>query len=154
MIKKPMSFTMNQDPEKTMKGITVRLSAFPLEEYLSSEQFSRFCREHDLGDAWKEYLELSEDRPELYGKAVKENAFVKFLLHIFHGRPGEFPRLFTLLLSGFSREISRELPVNDLKKDVHLLGYSRKEIDHAFSNLRENVKDHRSSPDHSHCRTR
>jgi hypothetical protein len=144
---------MKQDPETTMKAMTARLSALPLEEYLSSELFVRFCREQDLGDTWKEYLELSEDRPDLYGKAVKENAFVKFLLHIFHGRPGEFPGLFTLFLSGFSRELSRELPVNDLKKDVHLLGYSRKEIDHAFSNLMENMKDHRGSPDPSHCRT-
>jgi hypothetical protein len=136
---------MQPDSEKIIRGMTARLSAFPLEEYLASESFLRFCREHDLGDTWREYLEVSEDRPELYGNAVKEHAFGKFLLHIFHGRPDEFPELFTLFLSGFSREISRELPVNELKRDMKILGYSRKETDHAFSDLTEKVKDHRRS---------
>jgi hypothetical protein len=136
---------MPQDPEATMKGLTARLAEFPLEAYLSSERFARFCTDYDLGDAWKEYLEVSGDRPELYGNAVKENALGKFLLHIFRGRPDEFLELFIRFLSGFSREITRELPVNDLKKDLHLLGYSRTSIDLAFTHLEADVKDRRRS---------
>jgi hypothetical protein len=127
---------MQPDTETTIREMTARLSAFPLEEYLSSESFLAFCRDHDLGDTWREFLELAEDRPDLYGNRVKENALVKFLVHIFHGRPREFPNVFTRLLTSFSREISRPLPLAGLNGDLQRLGYSQTEVDYAFSCLK------------------
>jgi hypothetical protein len=124
---------MQPDTEKIIRGMTARLSAFPLEEYLSSESFRRFCQEHDLEDTWREFLEVSEDRPDLYGNRVKENALVKFLVHIFHGRPGEFPKVFARLLISFSREISQTLPLAGLNEDLQRLGYSQ--TDCAFNHL-------------------
>jgi hypothetical protein len=126
---------MPHDTEKTMKDLAAPLWAFPLEDYLASEHFLLFCREHNLEDPWKEYLELSRDIPELYGSAVIKNAFVRFLHHIFHNRPNEFPALFTRLLRDFSRGISCVLPVDNLKSDLMHLGYSHLEIDNAFSCL-------------------
>ena len=119
---------MPQDTEKTMKELAARLWEFPIEEYLSSENFLRFCRQYDLEDHWKEYLELSRDIPELYGSAVIKNAFVRFLHHIYSSRPDEFPSLFAILVRDFSGGISCALPVDDLKSDLLHLGYSRQEI--------------------------
>jgi hypothetical protein len=89
-----------------------------------------------LCDAWKEYLVLSQDKPDLYGSAVTKNAFVLFLNHIVHSRPEEFPELFSLFLIDFSQVISCVLPFDDLKKDLIELGYSETEIDNKFSNVK------------------
>jgi hypothetical protein len=127
---------MPQDTKKTIKRLTAQLFTYPIEDYLSSENFSIFCSEHDLEDAWKEKLESSRDRPDLYGNTVIKNAFVLFLHHIFHCRPKEFLELFTHFLIGFSQEISQVLPVNDLKKDLVYLGYSIEEVNIEFSTMK------------------
>lgn len=131
---------MPQDTKKTIKELTARLWAFPIEEYLSSENFSLFCRQHDLGDAWSEYLELSRDMPDLYGTTVIKNAFVLFLHHIFHSRPKEFPALLSSILLDFSRGISCVLPLDDLKSDLMQLGYSEHETEHAFFGVKADGK--------------
>jgi hypothetical protein len=132
---------MPPDTEKTIKRLAAHLFSFPLEKYLFSEDFFGFLQEYDLGDAWNEYLVFSQDRPDLYGDAVTKNAFGLFLHHIFHSRPGEFLPLFTCFIIGFSQAISQALPVDDLKKDLMVLGYSDEDIDNEFSNLKANVKD-------------
>ena len=132
---------MPPDTEKTIKRLAVHLFSFPLEEYLFSADFFSFLQEYDLGDAWKEYLVFSQDKPDLYGGAVTKNAFGLFLHHIFHSRPGEFLQLFTCFLIGFEHAISQALPVDDLKKDLTALGYSDEDIDKEFSKMKANVKD-------------
>lgn len=127
---------MPRDTEKILKRLAARLFTLPVEDYLTSEKFSDFCRKYDLCDAWKEYLVLSQDKPDLYGSAVTKNAFVLFLHHIVHSRPEEFPELFSLLLIDFSQVISCVLPFDDLKKDLMELGYSETEIDNKFSNVK------------------
>ena len=127
---------MPGDTKKILKRLAARLFTLPLEEYLMSEKFSEFCRNYDLCDAWKEYLVLSQDTPELYGSAVTKNAFVLFLHHIFHRRPEEFPELFSLFLIDFSQGVSCVLPFDDLKKDLLQLGYPEREIDNALSNTK------------------
>jgi hypothetical protein len=127
---------MPRDTKKTLKRLAARLFTLPVEDYLTSEKFSDFCRKYDLGDAWKEYLVLSRDKPDLYGSAVTKNAFVLFLHHIFHSRTKEFPELFSLFLDDFSQEISCVVPFDDLKKDLMHLGYSEIEIDTPFSNVK------------------
>ena len=81
---------MPPNTKKTIERITALLYTLPLDDYLSSENFFCYLREHGLFDAWKEYLEISQDRPELYGGAVKKNAFTLFFHHILHRRPGDF----------------------------------------------------------------
>ncbi len=136
---------MPRDTEGTIRRLASQLFAFPVEDYLASEQFSAFCRDHDLVDAWKEHLESSHDnRPDLYGRDVIKNAFVLFLHHIFHTRPGDFLPLFTRFLIDLSPGICQALPLNDLKKDLTLLGYPESVIDTGFSILKEDGADHRN----------
>src|SRR5665647_46221 len=119
---------MHQDTKKTIKRLAARLFTLPIGNYLVSENFSLFCRQHDLEDLWKEYRVLSRDRPELYGHFVIKNAFVRLLCHIFHSRPDEFLEVVTHFLSSFSQEISDPLPFDDLKKDLMDLGYSDRDL--------------------------
>jgi hypothetical protein len=135
---------MPQDTKKTIKRLTARLFTLPIEDYLSSENFSLFCKEHDLVDAWQEKLEFSRDIPSLYGGAVIKNALVLFLQHIFHCRPNEFLNLFTHFLFGFSQEFAQPLPVNDLEKDLKDLGYSDKDLETRFSVLRVKERDNQN----------
>lgn len=130
------NFTMSQITEKTIKRMTAQLFRYPIDDYLSSENFSEFCRERDLSDAWKEKLESSRDRPDLYGRDVIKNTLILFLHHISHCRPDEFLALFIRILAGFSQAGSLILPLNDLKKELLLLGYSDDDIEHEFTNLK------------------
>jgi hypothetical protein len=127
---------MNADVKRILTDLATRLWALPIEDYLASAEFTRFCREHDLGDAWQEYRELSRDRPDLYGSSVTQHAFILFLDHIFHKRPAEFLSLFTGLLADFSRRISCNLPVDDIRSSLLLLGYSERTADPALFTLR------------------
>lgn len=138
---------MPQDTKKPIQRLTDRLFTLPIGNYLVSENFSLFCRQHDLEDLWKEYRVLSRDRPELYGHFVIKNAFVRLLQHIFHSRPNEFLEVVTHFLSSFSQEISDPLPLDDLKKDLMDLGYSDRDLETEFSVLRMNEENRRK------CRT-
>lgn len=127
---------MYEDSEKSIKRMTDTLFRYPIDDYLSSEHFSEFCREHDLSDAWKEKLESSRDRPDLYGRDVMKNSLGLFLHHISHSRPDEFLGLFTRILAGISQAVSRSLPFDDLKRELLLLGYSDADIEHEFTSVR------------------
>jgi hypothetical protein len=125
-----------QKTQKKIIGLIVeRLFSFPVGSYLSSENFSRFCRQEDLNDVWSESLDLSRDRPDLYGDSVIRNALVEFLYHIFYRRPEDFPALFVRFLAGFSPGIARPLPLEDLKKDLQDLGYPAESLEKIFSVL-------------------
>jgi hypothetical protein len=123
--------------------MAVRLFSLSVEDYLFSENFSRFCKEYDLDDVWKESLDLSRDRPDLYGGAVMKNAFVEFLHHMFHSRLDEFPALFTRFLAGFLQVISKPLPFDELKKDLMELGYPAEDLEKKFSVFRAIEEEHR-----------
>jgi hypothetical protein len=137
---------MAHDAKKAIKRLTAHLFIFPIEDYLSSENFSVFCMKYNLDDAWKEYLVYSGDRPDLYGRETINNALVLFLHHIFHSRPGEFLELFTRFLIGYSQWNTQSLSFDDLKKDLHYLGYSDKDIENTFSS--------RSLPESCSCHVR
>jgi hypothetical protein len=128
-------FTMDEDTKKIIGRMALRLFALFPESYLVSEHFSRFFREQDLDDAWKESLERSRDRPDLYGDAVIKNAFELFLQHMVHSRPDEFPALLSRVLTGFSHGIYPPLPLDDLKKDLMDLGYPAEDLKEKFSVL-------------------
>jgi hypothetical protein len=122
--------------EKTIKRLAGNLFTYPIEDYLSSENFLIYCRKYDLVDNWKEYLVVSRDRPDLYGGSVIKNAFVLFLHHIFHSRPKEFLEVFTWFLMEFSEGISQSLPLDNLKKDLLSLGFSAEDIHNEFSKVK------------------
>jgi len=128
---------MDRDTKKTIQGLTAHLFTLPAEDYLASEKFADFCRKHDLSDAWRGFLELSRDEPDLYGSAVTKDAFGLFLLHIFHSRPDEFLEVVAYVLSGLSQEISDPLLLDELKKDLGDLGYSDRNLETAFFSFQE-----------------
>jgi hypothetical protein len=134
---------MQKTQKKIIGRIAVRLFTFPVGPYLSSENFSRFCRQEDINDVWSESLDLSRDRPDLYGDSVIKNAFEEFLYHIFYRRPDEFPALFVRVLTGFSETISRPLPLDDLKKDLNELGYPAEDLNVKFAVLITVEEEHR-----------
>jgi hypothetical protein len=126
------TYAMDRDTKKTIRRLTAHLFTLPVEDNLTSQKFADFCRKHDLSDAWRECLELSQDQPDLYGSAVTKNAFGLFLHLIFHGRPDKFLDVVTYFLSSISREESEPLPLDELKKDLVDLGYTGKELETAF----------------------
>jgi hypothetical protein len=118
--------------QQALRELTELIWSLPVGDYLASGDFSRFCREHALSDDWKEFLQISLDKPDLYGAAVIKNAFFLFLGHIFHSRQKEFLHLFSLLLAGFRRKLPCGLPLDELGKNLLLLGYTEPEIKSAF----------------------
>lgn len=130
------NYDMPRDTRKTIGRLAGHLFTCPVEVYLSSEKFSDFCREHDVYDTWMEYLELSRDTPDLYGRAVTKNAFGLFLHHIFQSRPDEFLTLFIHLFLEFSEGSSCKVPVENLKKDLMDLGYSDQELESEYSGFK------------------
>lgn len=135
---------MQKTQKKIIGRIAERLFSFPVGPYLSSENFSRFCRREDLDDIWSESLALSRDRPDLFGDSVIKNAFAEFLYHIFYRRPEEFPVLFVRFLSGLSPEIGRHLSLADLKNDLTDLGYPAESLVKIFSVMKVDTADRRN----------
>jgi hypothetical protein len=121
------------EKDAAVRRLVDRLWGFPVEDYLASENFVRFCQEYELGDAWGEYLQLSRDTPDLYGNSVIKHAFILFLRHIAHRRQEEFPLLFFRLLKDFSLGISCALPFEALKTDLVHMGFAEREIKEEFS---------------------
>jgi hypothetical protein len=129
-----------------MEKISSQLWVHPFGDYLASEKFARFRREHDLGDAWQEFLQLSRDRPDLYGSMVTKTAFSLFLSHIYHERPVEFLSLFAGIIADFSGGYPGKIPVDDIKSSLLLLGYPQETIDHALFITR---RKHKTGPGQS-----
>lgn len=127
---------MTRETKNTIQDLTARLWGQPLREYLVSEDFARFCRERDLSDEWSRSLGLSGDKPDLYGDSVERDAFFQFLNHLYHHRVNEFLFLFSHLLADYSRGLSCDLPVDDIRSFLLLLGYPAERIDPALFVLR------------------
>jgi hypothetical protein len=143
---------MQGETEEPVKKLADHLFTLPIEDYLWSENFALFCRQNDIEDIWKEYLDLSRARPDIYGKFVIKNTLILFLHHIFHSRPDEFVDVFTRFPSRYSHEINVPLPLDDLKADLLDLGYSHDNLDTPFSVLKAEEAVHRkcgiiSNPD-------
>ena len=113
-----------------------QLSGLPFGDYLESEAFARFSRRYDLHDAWREFLRLSQDRPDLIGEAVLDNAFLLFLDHIRHRQPAAFLSLLTGLLADFSRGVSCRLPVDGIRDVLIRQGYAEPDVTRALFVLR------------------
>jgi len=127
---------MKKNPKRIMKRIAGRLFSLHADDFFASDLFLRFCREHDLDDAWKGLHDVSANRPELFGDDVMKNTVVAFLCHIFRSRPGEFPSLFSGILAGFMQDAGRPLPLDDLEGDLKDLGCPADDLEREFLSLR------------------
>ena len=115
-----------------------------IDNYLVSEQFAAFCRNHGIYEIWTGIRGLSRDKPELYGRDVLDNAFFLLLQHIYRARNAEFLGFLTDLLADYSG-----VPLNPsfflaIQNDLIILGYSRKDVETHFSSWRKRRGDLRS----------
>lgn len=128
---------MNQESGNAIGDLISLLWARSFEDYLSSSAFIRFLLDHDVCDEWRKYLELGRDNPALYGSAVWEYAFTRFLEHLHHHLPERFLFLFSRLLADFSRGLSCDLPVDEIRSSLLKLGYPTEKVDPALLLLKE-----------------
>jgi hypothetical protein len=123
---------MNSTRKEPVAHLYAHLLALNIREYLESDRFSLFLKNHGLEDAWKQFLAESQDMPDLYGEGVGENAFTLFLSHVFHSRNEEFPTIMRDFFSSIATWSSHLLPVGELRQDLHNLGYSYDEMSAIF----------------------
>ena len=123
---------MPPDTKKFITGLYTLLPELPLGEYLSSEHFTAFCREHGLTDTWKEHLENAKDRPDLYGRDSIKNAFILFFDHLVQTRPREFPGILAAFLRDFGRRSACPLPIDAIKRECVRQGFMEKTVDDEF----------------------
>jgi hypothetical protein len=122
-------------PPDTKKFITGLYSLLPepgLGEYLSSEQFTAFCREHGLTDTWKEHLETSKDRPDLYGRDSIRNAFILFFDHLVQTRPREFSGILAGFLRDFGKWSACPVPVDAIQRECVRQGFPDVTVEDEF----------------------
>jgi len=125
---------MNGTNPIPMGQLYTHLLPLNITDFLESDHFSFFLKNHGLEDTWKQFLVESQNRPDLYGASVGKNAFTLFLLHVFHSRHEEFLSIITDFFKSISLWSSLLLPVGELKYDLQNLGYSDKETDAIFCN--------------------
>jgi hypothetical protein len=123
---------MPPDTKKKITRLYTLLSKLPLDAYLSSPNFTVFCREHDLADTWKEHVDSSMDRPDSYGKDINKNAFILFFQHLFQTRPCEFLEILTAFLQDFRDWNVHPLPFGAIKKECLGLGFPDKTVHDEF----------------------
>ncbi|MDD5144484.1 hypothetical protein [Methanoregula sp.] len=123
---------MNQGSGNAIGDLVSLLWARSFESYLSSSAFITFLLDHELCDEWRKFLELGRDNSALYGSAVWRYAFTRFLEHLHHHLPERFLFLFSRLLADFSRGLSCDLPVNEIRSSLIRMGYPAEKIDPAL----------------------
>lgn len=89
---------MPLESRKTIQQLSGHLLTLDVVEYLESERFFRFCKEHDIDDIWMECLDFSRDKPNLFGDEVAKNAFLMLLQHTFNSKKDEFLKIIANLL--------------------------------------------------------
>jgi hypothetical protein len=130
---------MPTDTKDHIAGLYTLLAKFPLEEYLSSENFAVFCREQELVDTWKEHLDTSRDRPDLYGNDSTKNAFILFFHHLFQTRSSEFPGILTGFLRDFRTWNASPLTWAAIKEECTGLGFPLPPIEDEFLKSRNRL---------------
>jgi hypothetical protein len=123
---------MPPDAKNNIARLYTLLSKLSLESYLSSENFTIFCSKHDLADIWREHVETSRDRPDLYGKDITRNAFILFFDHLFQARPCEFLVILIDFLQDFRNWNAYPLPIDAIKKECTGLGFPDKMVEDEF----------------------
>ena len=122
---------MKPEPRKILRQLSDHILETGIGNYLLSEQFTLFCVAHDIEDIWSAALELSRDKPQLYGGDVAKNAFFEVVQHIHHSRKNEFPNIITALLADVSGKHTAPTSVSEIQEDLIRLGYSWEELENA-----------------------
>src|SRR5512136_2023109 len=130
---------MPTDAKDHIARLYTLLAKLPIEEYLSSEKFIAFCREHDLGDTWKEHWETAQARPDLYWKDTTKNAFILFFHHLFQTRSGEFLGILTGFLQDFQEWNESPLSCAAIKKECILMGFPASSVEDEFSKVQKRI---------------
>ena len=123
---------MHEKNQIAVGQIYTHLLPLQIGKFLVSDQFSRFLKNQDLEDTWKQFLVESQDRPDLYGASVRKKAFTLFLLHVFHSRHQEFLSAVSVFFRSIATWSSQPLPVGELKRDLQNLDYSENEVNMIF----------------------
>jgi len=139
---------MKPESRKILRQLSDHILELETRNYLASGQFTRFCTAHEIEDTWSAGLELSRDKPQLYGRDVEKNAFFEFLQHIHHSRKNEFPKIITELLTDVSGKHPAPTSVFRIQEDLIRLGYSREDVEKAFLTGRIHT-GYPESPQHS-----
>jgi hypothetical protein len=124
---------MPQDLKTTIGHLSSHLLQPGMVDYLESQKFARFCREHDLSDVWSEALGYSGDTPDLYGDAITKKAFLMLVRHLYRSRMEEFPELLAALLADFYTNYPGPEFVSIVLDDLADVGYTRKYMEAMFS---------------------
>ena len=130
---------MPGDAKDHIARLYTMLAKLPLDEYLSSEKFITFCREHHLNDTWKEHFETAQGRPDLYGKDTIKNAFILFFHHLFQTRSREFLGILTGFLQDFQEWNASPLPCTAIQKECILMGFPAPSVEDEFSKIRKRI---------------
>jgi hypothetical protein len=126
---------MKPESRKILRQLSDHILETGIGNYLLSEQFTRFCAAHGIEDIWSAALELSRDKPQLYGGEVAKNAFFEVVQHIYHCRKNEFPKIIASLKVDISGKHPAPSSVVRIQEDLNRLGYSRKDVENAFTSL-------------------
>jgi hypothetical protein len=119
---------MQEDPRRTIARLHEHILRPGTIDHLQSRQFTAFCREHDLGEAWQEALEYCGEKPGVSGTAVISMAFHLLLRHLYDQKRDEFPTVLAGTLAIFFRAYPGPEFVSGIFDDLVLLGYSQKEM--------------------------
>ena len=130
---------MPTDPKESVTRLYTLLAKLPLEEYLCSENFAVFCRNHSLCDTWKEHLDNARDRPDLYGNESTKNAFILFFHHLLQTRSREFLGILTAFLQDFREWYASPLPCAALQKECIRMGFPNSLVEEEFLKVRTRV---------------
>ena len=130
---------MPGDAKDHIAGLYTLLAKLPVEEYLFSEKFAAFCKDHDLDDTWKGHWETAQARPDLYGKDTTKNAFILFFHHLFQTKPGEFLEILTGFLQDFQEWNASPLSCAAIKKECLLMGFPVPSVEDEFSKVRMRI---------------
>ncbi len=126
---------MPQDSQQTIRLLSNHIIRQGMGNYLLSDHFSRFCREHNLAEIWEGLLGSSRDKPELYGDDVMRDAFFHLLQHIYRGRREKFLEILVALLADYSKISLDSNLVPTIKQDLIRLGYPLKEVEDMVSTM-------------------
>ena len=124
---------MTLDSRKIIGQLSAHLLDLEIARYLVSEHFTRFCRERNIDDIWKEDLDFSRDKPNLYGDDVVKNAFLHFLEHIYQSRKDEFLGILAVLIRESSGIRPEPAFFREINQDLIRLGYSMEDMKTIFS---------------------
>jgi hypothetical protein len=125
--------SMPHDPDPVLRLLSDHMIREGTGDYLLSGKFRRFCRKHNLSEIWGGLLGSSGDRPELYGNDMVRNALFQLMQHIYRGRKADLPKILAGLLVDYGKNPSCSSFVPAIQQDLIDLGYSREDVEDAFS---------------------